>query len=163
MNPFRNWREEETGERCTGDRDVAEVGVVADAVCEDATRREGVVDPEKAADGANAHGADSEVEEGTDEVAYYEEGERKTRDGDWDEIECVDADDAKVVDDVNGAASAEDERAVAEASNNKAEKSEKPRAGELGLSGRMQISPDFSGERLEYFGLFCLESSFEFL
>ncbi|KAH7947312.1 hypothetical protein HPB52_010030 [Rhipicephalus sanguineus] len=88
-----------------------------------------------------AHGADSEVEEGADEVAYYEEGKGLTRDGEWDEMECVDADDAKVVDDVDSATSAEDERAVAEASGNKAEKSEKaeksrgPVAGPRSSSG----------------------------
>ncbi|KAH7935252.1 hypothetical protein HPB52_004951 [Rhipicephalus sanguineus] len=203
--------DEEIGERRTGERDVAEVGVAADAMCEDAARRDGVADPERAADGANgevekeskkrkkrrdhygrrsnveaaeqvgdekyaevdelsvdyadvdchdgketeefrdveaaavdeeraenaggdddtdawegaAHGADSEVEEGADEVAHYEEGKGLTRDGEWDEMECMDADDEKVVDDVDGAVSAEDERAVAEASNNKAEMSEK--------------------------------------
>ncbi|KAH7956539.1 hypothetical protein HPB52_010332 [Rhipicephalus sanguineus] len=201
--------EEEIVERRTAERDVAEVGVATDAVCEDAARRDGVADPERAADGAEvenenkkmkkkrehygrrsnveaaeqvgdeqyaevdelsvdyadvdchdgkereefgdveaaaideeraenaggdddtdawegaADGADSEAEEGADEVAYYGERKGLARDGEWDEMECVDADDAKVVDDVDGAASAEDEGAVAEASDNKAEKSEK--------------------------------------
>ncbi|KAH7943831.1 hypothetical protein HPB52_011899 [Rhipicephalus sanguineus] len=182
--------EEEIGERRNGECDVAEVGVAADAMCEDAARRDGVADPERAADGANGevekenkkrkkkrdhYGRRRNVEaaeqvgdekyaevdelsvdsadidcqdakrrmssgmlkrrpltkreprtrERADEVAYYEEGKALTRDSEWDEIECVDADDAKVENDVDGAASAEDERAVAEASNNKAEKSEK--------------------------------------
>ncbi|KAH7955671.1 hypothetical protein HPB52_002843 [Rhipicephalus sanguineus] len=72
-----------------------------------------------------AHGADSEVEEGADEFAYYEEDKGLTRDGDWHEMECVDADSAKVAEDVDGATIAEDERAVEKASNNKTEKSEK--------------------------------------
>ncbi|KAH7939298.1 hypothetical protein HPB52_010399 [Rhipicephalus sanguineus] len=98
--------------------------VEAAAVDEDRAENAGGDDGNDAWEGA-AHGADSEVEERADEVACYEEGKALTRDGEWDVIECVDADDAKVVDDVDGSASAEDESAVAEASNNKAEKSEK--------------------------------------
>ncbi|KAH7983033.1 hypothetical protein HPB52_008829 [Rhipicephalus sanguineus] len=45
--------EEEIGERRTGKRGVVEVGAAADTVCEDAERRYGVADPERAADGAN--------------------------------------------------------------------------------------------------------------
>ncbi|KAL3254791.1 hypothetical protein MRX96_017533 [Rhipicephalus microplus] len=45
-------------------------------------------------------------------------------DGEWDEIKCVYAYDTKVVDDLNGAAGAVDEKAIAEDSNNVAEKSE---------------------------------------
>ncbi|KAL1442389.1 hypothetical protein MTO96_030835 [Rhipicephalus appendiculatus] len=97
---------------------------------------------------AAAGGADGEAEEDTEEVEYYEAG--TARDGEWDEktkcvdagdadnddyvndatgaedekTECVDADNAEVVDDVNDAAGAE-EKPVEEASDNKAENSEK--------------------------------------
>ncbi|KAL3226574.1 hypothetical protein MRX96_024912 [Rhipicephalus microplus] len=56
--------------------------------------------------------ADTELAEGINEVMYYEEDKGTTRDGKWDEIQCVDTNNAKVVDDVNSASSAEDERAA---------------------------------------------------
>ncbi|XP_037518272.1 protein starmaker-like [Rhipicephalus sanguineus] len=46
--------EEETGECRTGEREVAEVGVAAHAMCADAARRDDVADPERAANGANS-------------------------------------------------------------------------------------------------------------
>ncbi|KAL1445440.1 hypothetical protein MTO96_029194 [Rhipicephalus appendiculatus] len=81
---------------------------------------DGADDREGAADGA-----DSDVAVGADDSKYHAEGEGTTRDGEWNEMECVDADDSNAVDDVNGNAGAEDEEAVAEVSNHKAEKSEK--------------------------------------
>ncbi|KAH7944582.1 hypothetical protein HPB52_021399 [Rhipicephalus sanguineus] len=71
-------------------RDV-EAMAVEEEEAESAGGKEGI----DAWEGA-AHCADSEVEEGADEVAYNEEGKATTPDGIWDEMECVNANDTKV-------------------------------------------------------------------
>ncbi|KAL3215647.1 hypothetical protein MRX96_033917 [Rhipicephalus microplus] len=58
-----------------------------------------------------AYSADSEIAEGVTDVEYYV-GEGTIRNGKWDEMQGVDADDAKVVLDVDDVPIAKDERAA---------------------------------------------------
>ncbi|KAH8035185.1 hypothetical protein HPB51_004426 [Rhipicephalus microplus] len=105
--------------------------------------------------------ADTELAEGINEVMYYEEDKGTTRDGKWDEIQCVDTNNAKVVDDVNSASSAEDERA-AEISDDtekfkKAERSEEgmPRKPMLGSCGGGGVGPPLRESTAPACGLVC--------
>ncbi|KAL3243185.1 hypothetical protein MRX96_047573 [Rhipicephalus microplus] len=59
-----------------------------------------------------ADSADTEVVHDVNEVEYYDESDGTTRDGKWHEKMCVDADNAKVRDDGNGAARVEVGRAT---------------------------------------------------
>ncbi|KAH7936966.1 hypothetical protein HPB49_006690 [Dermacentor silvarum] len=101
--------EEEIVEEEDGEEEVAEV---IEEEGEEENAAGGGEDGVEEVDGAEhweeaAEGADEEVEEGAE---YYEEGEGTTQDGEWDEeVECLDADDAEVVDDVYDAEGAEGE------------------------------------------------------
>ncbi|KAL3225077.1 hypothetical protein MRX96_004660 [Rhipicephalus microplus] len=67
----------------------------------------GAIMPDETWEGA-ANTADSKVAEGVKNVKYYEEPEGTTRDGERGEMQCADTIDAKVMSDVDGAASAKE-------------------------------------------------------